>query len=64
MQGMVLSNDDDTKTDAMTVSAFPGLLVMTETDLNKTLVIHNNRKIEESTRKEPLGRKGEGGWTS
>lgn len=51
VQGMVLPKDGDTKNDRVTISALMGLLMMTKADLNKTLVIHDNRKEVECTKK-------------
>lgn len=51
LQGMVLPKGGDTKNDRITIFALTVLLVMTKTDLNKTLVIHDNRKEEECTQK-------------
>lgn len=51
LQSMVLPKSGDTKNDRITISALTVLLVMTKTDLNKTLAIHDNRKEEECTQK-------------
>lgn len=48
---MALPKGGDTKNARITISALTVLLVMTKTDLNKTLATHDNRQEEGCTQK-------------